>query len=76
MRCHQCGAVTDGTETHPGTISSICPPCNVKLTGLSHHPQAAELNARGVLISASGPDAPTTVAAVVDTKPRRRVKSA
>lgn len=61
MRCHQCNTETAGTETSPGTVSSICPECNVKLTGVGHHEGAYDVDARGVKIAAPPGEKPTAV---------------
>lgn len=51
MICPSCGNETQGTETSPGTVSSTCPPCNIKLTGTGHHADAYDTDARGNLIA-------------------------
>lgn len=73
MICPNCGNDTPGTETSPGTVSSTCPPCNLKLTGRGHHPNAYDRDASGNLIAP--PEAIDSPAPVAEVDKRRRPRA-
>lgn len=72
MICPSCGNDTPGTETSPGTVSSTCPPCNIKLTGKGHHPDAYDTDARGNPIAAPAAVLAPVMPVKVDKPPRPR----
>lgn len=70
MICPHCDRDTPGTETSPGTISSTCPTCSLRLTGHGHHPDAHDIDDKGNPI-ASDTNLPTTVVTTPIDKPKR-----
>lgn len=75
MICPSCGNDTQGTETSPGTVSSTCPPCNLKLTGRSHHPDAYDVDAKGNRIAVEAPMVDPSNPIVLDRVKLRKLKA-